>query len=180
MRRSAYGVIAAMLVATACQQQDTQPADVPPAQVQAPGQAQPVSAASGQTDTAGMMASRPDVEVPLRSLNNSGVTGEAELDSEGRQNERTEVDVELVGTPGSTFRGHIARGTCEDAANAQVVHRLEPVTIDDDGDGDRETRLDVPLASLRDGQHVIVIFPDDGNARQPVGCGAIPPGGMPR
>lgn len=174
MRRIVYGVVATAFAASACQQQEPQPADVPPAEVRAPAQTQPAPTVAGPAGTAAIPGARPDVEIPLLSLNNSGVTGEAELDAEGRQRERTEVDVELIGTPGSRFRGHIARGSCENAASAQVVHRLESVTIDDDGDGDRETHLNVPLASLRDGQHIIVFFPDGGSAQQPVACGAIP------
>lgn len=108
--------------------------------------------------------------VEMQALANSGVTGRASLTESGTQ---TQVMVQLMGTPGNTtHQGHIHQGTC--ASPGSVVVALQPITTDATGAGSMTTAVDVPIATVMNGQHIVAYHEAGGNPGQPVVCAAIP------
>ena len=101
----------------------------------------------------------------------SPLIGEAMLAPSG---ERTEVVLRLMGAPGSgTHASHIHRGSCEQ--QGEVVAPVGDVVVDASGTGSTSATLDLPLATVMNGQHYIQahesVSPDPG---QPIACGNIP------
>lgn len=61
------------------------------------------------------------------------------------------VVVKISGlTPGTTHIGHIHGGTCASLFPGTILFNLEPVVIDEDGEGKSTTNISASLSGLRD------------------------------
>lgn len=76
-----------------------------------------------------------------------------------------------VAAPG-VHQGHIHGGTCAERTGALVP--LEPVTTDASGSGTSTATVDLPLATLTDGQHIIVYHEAGGSPGASIACAQIP------
>jgi hypothetical protein len=136
--------------------------------------------------------------VGLSAVEDSGVTGDARF-TVLSQNE-TDVIVEIEdAVPNATYQVAIHRGTC-DNVGAQA-HQLDAVQTNEQGNGAISTSLNVRLANVTDGNHVVAVYgpradhdadqdPDDDPDRTdadqptaqtgdlPVACGDISGGGL--
>lgn len=107
--------------------------------------------------------------VPMMALNNSGVTGQAQI-AEHAAGE-TMITVTLTGPGSGTHPGHIHSGTCENLG--AVVVPLQSVTLAN-GTGTSTSTAKVPLATVMNGQHVVNFHAGSGeNPMAPVVCGPI-------
>ncbi|HEX8431547.1 MAG TPA: hypothetical protein VF625_09675 [Longimicrobium sp.] len=129
----------------------------------------PVATAPMAGDSAGApMAGASTVQ--MMALNNSGVTGQAQI-AEHAAGE-TMIMVTLTGPGSGTHPGHIHSGTCDNLG--PVVVPLESVTIAN-GTGNSSSTAKVPLATVMNGQHVVNFHVGSGeNPMTPAVCGAIP------
>lgn len=85
----------------------------------------------------------------------------------------SEIDVTIRNsTDGAVHKGHVHTGTC--SAIGGVVAPLGDVTIDGDRDGDSETDLALPMATVMNGQHIVVYHEAGGTPGAPAVCVAIP------
>jgi hypothetical protein len=108
-----------------------------------------------------------DQRAQMQALQGSGVGGEVTVREMGNQ---TQVMVRLTGgTANATHPGHIHSGTCQNIG--AVVQALEPITADASGAGTMTSTLDLPPATVMNGQHIVVYHGEGGN---PVACAAIP------
>jgi len=116
-------------------------------------------------DTAGAAAGMAST-VALSPLNNSGISGEANVSEQAGQ---TQVMVRLTGSqPNAVHKGHIHSGTCENLGG--VVAPLQDVTIGADGSGTSTSTVSQPMMNLANGQHVVNYHLPDG---KPAACGVI-------
>jgi hypothetical protein len=93
--------------------------------------------------------------VGLSEIEDSGVTGDARF-TVLSQNE-TDVIVEIEdAAPNATYRVAIHRGTC-DNVGAQA-HQLDSLETNAEGDGALSTSLNVQLANVTDGNHVVAVY----------------------
>lgn len=107
--------------------------------------------------------------VTMNSVGTSGVTGQATFMEQGAQ---TMVMVNLTAQGNTTHSGHIHTGTCETLG--AVVVPLQDVTLAS-GTGSSSSTIDVPLATVMNGQHVVAYHTGSGaEAGAPVVCGQIP------
>jgi hypothetical protein len=107
--------------------------------------------------------------VMMNAVGGSGVTGQAQFTSQGAQ---TMVMVNLTAQGNTTHSGHIHTGTCD--APGPVVVPLQDVTLSN-GAGSSSSTIDVPLATVMNGQHIVAYHAGSGaDAGAPVVCGAIP------
>ena len=98
------------------------------------------------------------------------VTGEVEIDGDGA---KTEVDVTIRNSvDGAVHQGHIHSGNC--AAPGPIVAPLPAITIDGDRDGDADATLDLPTATVMNGQHIVAYHEAGGNPGATILCVAIP------
>lgn len=105
----------------------------------------------------------------LQPLGGSGVSGEATLTERDAQ---SEVMVRLTGSqPNVTHQGHIHEGTCENLG--PVVAPLQPVTTDGQGSGTSTSTVDLGIANVMNGRHVISYHEAGGNPGRPITCGQI-------
>lgn len=104
--------------------------------------------------------------VQLMAVNQSDHTGEATLTTMGEQ---TQVMVQLTGPTDRTHPGHIHTGTCDNPG--PVVVPLEEITTAD-GTGMATATVDVPIATVMNGQHIVQYHDPAGG--QPIACGNIP------
>ncbi|WP_420125989.1 hypothetical protein [Longimicrobium sp.] len=126
-------------------------------------------AAPMATDTAMTGATATANTVTMNAVGTSGVTGQAQFMSEG---EGTMVMVNLTAQGNSTHSGHIHQGTCD--APGEVVVPLQDVTLSN-GAGSSSTTIQVPLATVMNGQHIVAYHASSGdNPGAPVVCGQIP------
>lgn len=103
----------------------------------------------------------------LEPLQDSGVAGEATVTSRDGQ---TEVMVRLTGAPANgNHPGHIHSGSCSDIGG--VVQGLDQISTDATGTGTMTTSVDLPSATVMDGNHIIVYHGEGGT---PVTCAEIP------
>lgn len=108
--------------------------------------------------------------VTMNAVGNSGVTGQAQIMEHGTG--QTMVTVNLTAQGNSTHSGHIHTGTCD--APGAVVVPLQDVTLAN-GTGSSSSTLEVPLATVMNGQHIVAYHESSGdNPGAPVVCGAIP------
>lgn len=78
------------------------------------------------------------------------VKGRAELTSDDR-GAQTQVIVKISGlTPGTTHIGHIHGGNCPSLAPGTILHNLEPVVINEGGEGVSKTEIPEGMQGLRD------------------------------
>lgn len=109
--------------------------------------------------------------VTLNPVGNSGISGQANLTTQGGQ---TQVTVQLTGMqPSSAHAGHVHQGTCD--AIGPVVAPLQDVAADASGNGTSTSTLTLPMDSVMNGRHVISYHQAAGaNPGPPASCGAIP------
>ena len=113
--------------------------------------------------------------VALNAVGESGVTGEAQLMDQGGT--QTSVNVTLNGPADASgsHAGHVHEGTCD--ALGAVMAPLQNVEMAN-GTGMSSSTVDIPLATVMNGQHVIAFHEAGGSPGAPVVCGAIPAGAM--
>lgn len=134
----------------------------PAADASMPPAAPADSAMAGQTSGAST--------VQMTAVGGSGVTGQAQIMGHGAG--ETMVTVTLQGTGSGTHPGHVHQGTCENLGS--VVAPLQDLTMAG-GTGTSTTTLQVPMATVMNGQHVVNFHAGSGeNPMAPVACGAIP------
>lgn len=119
-------------------------------------------------DSAHTSASNPSIQ--LAAVGNSGVSGTAQLMEHGAN--QTMVTVSLTGTGSGSHPGHIHSGTCENlgavVAPLQAVERAN-------GNGTSTSTVEVPIATVMNGQHVVNFHAGAGdNPMAPVACAQIP------
>lgn len=108
--------------------------------------------------------------VTMNAAGNSGVTGQAQFMEHGQG--QTMVTVNLTAQGGGTHSGHIHQGTCDSLG--PVVVPLQDVTLAN-GAGSSTSTVDVPLATVMSGQHIVAYHASSGaNPGAPVVCGQIP------
>ena len=119
-------------------------------------------------DTSHQSASNPTVQ--MAQLGNSGISGQAQLMAHGPN--QTMVTVTLTGPGSGAHPGHIHAGTCENLG--AVVAPLQSVERAN-GNGTSTSTVDVPLATVMNGQHVVNYHAGTGdNPMAPVACAQIP------
>jgi hypothetical protein len=124
----------------------------------------PMSADTGMSGAQAMGGA-----VMMNAVGGSGVTGQAQFTGQGAQ---TMVMVNLTAQGNTTHSGHIHTGTCD--APGPVVVPLQDVTLAN-GTGSSSSTIDVPLATVMNGQHIVAYHAGSGaDAGAPVVCGAIP------
>ncbi|HEX6038267.1 hypothetical protein [Longimicrobium sp.] len=122
------------------------------------------------TDTTMTGAQAVGGAVTLNAVGTSGVTGTAQLMDHGSG--QTMVTVNLMAQGNTTHGGHIHTGTCEQPG--PPVAPLENVTLAN-GAGTSSSTVNVPLATVMNGQHIIAYHERAGDdPGSPVTCGAIP------
>ena len=122
------------------------------------------------TDTGMAGAQAMGSAVTMNAVGTSGVTGQAQIMEHGQG--QTMVTVNLTAQGNSTHSGHIHTGTCD--APGAVVVPLQDVTLAN-GTGSASSTIDVPLATVMNGQHIVAYHQGQGaEAGAPVVCGAIP------
>jgi hypothetical protein len=85
----------------------------------------------------------------------------------------TEIDVTIRNSvDGAVHKGHVHSGTCSTIGG--VVAPLGDITIDGDRDGDSETDVQIPMATVMNGQHIVVYHEAGGTPGAPAVCVAIP------
>ncbi|MBA3890569.1 MAG: hypothetical protein H0X64_08555 [Gemmatimonadaceae bacterium] len=104
------------------------------------------------------------------AVGSSALTGDISVEEE---NGGTEIDVTIRNsTDGAVHKGYVHSGTC--ASIGAVVAPLNDIRIDGDRDGDSETQLQLPMATVMNGQHTVVYHEAGGNPGAPAVCVAIP------
>jgi hypothetical protein len=123
---------------------------------------------AGDTGMAGAQAM--GGAVTMNAVGGSGVTGQSQFMDHGGGS--TMVTVNLTAQGNSTHSGHIHTGTCD--APGDVVAPLQDVTLAN-GTGSSSSTLQVPLATVMNGQHIVAYHASSGeNPGAPVVCGTIP------
>jgi hypothetical protein len=105
----------------------------------------------------------------FQPINESGASGQVDLRAIG---ESTEVRVTLSGAGEGVYQGHIHTGTCD--APGDVVAPLSPITADASGAGDQTAEVAVPLATVMDGNHIVLYHEPGGEPGAPIACAPIP------
>lgn len=104
--------------------------------------------------------------ITLDSVNNSGISGSAQLIPKGKQ---TEVKISVANEPvGASEPVHVHNGPCT---------RLDPVPLyplRNVEEGTSDTTLDMPLSALTTGRYVINIHKSAADFGTYVACGPIP------
>jgi hypothetical protein len=123
---------------------------------------------AAMADSAHTSASNPTVQ--LAQIGNSGISGTAQFMEHGPG--QTMVTVTLTGPGSGAHPGHIHAGTCENlgavVAPLQTVERAN-------GNGTSNKTIEVPIATVMNGQHVVNFHAGAGdNPMAPVACAQIP------
>lgn len=119
-------------------------------------------------DTSHTSASNPTLQ--MAAIGNSGVSGTAQLMEHGAG--QTMVTVSLTGTGSGSHPGHIHSGTCDNLG--AVVVPLQTVERAN-GSGTSTSTVEVPIATVMNGQHVVNFHAGAGdNPMAPVACAQIP------
>jgi hypothetical protein len=111
------------------------------------------------------------VTVTLNPMGGSGVSGTAVLTAVGNT---TQISLSASGfAPNTSHATHIHTGTC--ANQGPVQFPLPDLTADASGNATATTTLNVPLASLMDGNHMVQTHVTTGaNFGPGIACGDIP------
>lgn len=117
------------------------------------------------TEVVGGSGNGDEVTVQLEEQNDSGVSGEATLTSQGEDKTKVELDLE-GGEEGAAHPVHVHAGTCDELGD--VEHPLTDVE-----DGTSETTIDVPLKELQDGEFAINAHESAEKIDNYVACGVI-------
>ncbi|HVH11454.1 MAG TPA: hypothetical protein VM759_00310 [Longimicrobium sp.] len=107
--------------------------------------------------------------VTMNAVGNSGTTGEAHFSEHSPT--QTMVRATLSGQGTGAHGGAIHQGTCESPGTA--VAPLQDITLAN-GTGTSSSTIDVPLATVMNGQHVVVFHQGQGTSGPAIACGAIP------
>lgn len=107
--------------------------------------------------------------VTMNAVGNSGITGQVHFSEQSPT--QTMVRATLMGQGSATDGGAIHQGSCE--APGTSVAPLQDVTLAN-GTGTSSSTIDVPLATVMNGQHIVVFHEGPGTAGPPVACGSIP------
>ena len=136
------------------------------------GEAPVVVAPTAAPTDAGMMDPAADAAgmrtIAFTSVGSPEHRGEVMLHPMGGQ---TEITVRLSGPQSGTHQGHIHSGTCDNLG--PPVQPLEPVEVPQSGQGTSTTTVNIPPATVMNGEH-LVAYHDAGGA--PVVCAEIPAG----
>lgn len=75
-------------------------------------------------------------------------------------------------TDGAVHKGHVHSGTCSSIGG--VVAPLDDIRIGGDGSGSAESKLQLPMATVMNGQHVVAYHAAGGTPGAPAVCAAVP------
>jgi hypothetical protein len=90
----------------------------------------------------------------LGEINDSGVNGDVRFTV--LTDQETDVVIEVDDAqPNATYQAAIYRGTCD--ALGQQVHSLDTIQTNAEGNGAASTSLNVRLAQVMDGNHVVAL-----------------------
>jgi hypothetical protein len=127
----------------------------------------PMPADTGAMAAGGMAGAQ---TVPLQGVGGAPVTGSVAVSEAGGG---TQVMLTVGGAGGAgTHAAHVHTGTCD--APGEVVAPLESVTADASGAGNSTTTLEIPMATVMNGQHIVAVHEAGGSPGAPVACAAIP------
>lgn len=118
-----------------------------------------------ENDSANGGGNGDEVTVQLDEQNDSGVSGEATLTSEGEDQTKVQLDFE-GGEEGTPQPVHVHAGTCDDLGDVEY-----PLT-DVEG-GTSETTIDVALEELQEGEFAINAHESAENIENYTACGVI-------
>ena len=123
------------------------------------------------SDTAGMAAGTAGgmQTIPFTPVGSGGHTGTVMIHPAGQQ---TQVMVQLSGPQSGVHQGHIHTGTCDNMGS--VVQPLQPVDVPQTGPGSVTSTVDIPPATVMDGQHIVLYHTAGGSPGAPVVCANIP------
>jgi hypothetical protein len=128
----------------------------------------PMPADSGAMAAGGAMAGAQTI--PLQAIGGAPVSGTVAVSEAGGA---TQVMLAVMGTGAAgTHAAHVHTGTCD--APGDVVAPLESVTADASGAGSSTTTLQLPAATVMNGQHIVAVHEAGGSPGAPVACAAIP------
>ncbi len=106
----------------------------------------------------------------LDAANNSGVTGDVKMMPQGNG---TEITVRLRGAPaGARMETGIHQGRC--GSEGPDVAELNEVTMGEDRTGSSTTVVQVPMATIMNGQHAIHAHEPGGSSGRAAACANIP------
>jgi hypothetical protein len=106
----------------------------------------------------------------MDAANNSGVTGDVMMMPQGTG---TEITVRLRGAPtGARMETGIHRGRC--GSEGPDVAELNEVTMGEDQTGSSTTVVQVPMATIMNGQHAIHAHEPGGSSGRAAVCANIP------
>jgi ABC-type glycerol-3-phosphate transport system substrate-binding protein len=109
------------------------------------------------------------MRVALAAVNASGITGDAVVSGSGSG---AQVVLTLRGAKAAgTHQAHVHSGTC--AQPGPPVAPLQPVTVDASGTGSSTSTIDVGMAALMDGGHIVSAHEAGGNPGAMIACGRI-------
>ena len=123
-------------------------------------------------ETAAPMPPAPPLPILVQftPLNESGILGDVEVSANG---ESSNVRVTLRSSqPEVTHQGHIHMGTCEEPGS--VMAPLNAITTDAAGTGTTTSTVALPVATVANGQHIVLYHQAGGEPGTPVVCAAIP------
>lgn len=164
MRTSKLLLLAVPLALAACVA-DEPADDTAMADIEAPAADMPPPPLDTDMGMAGDTMAGMGSRIAINALNDSGVSGNVELTPEGSG---TRVMVSLTGAPAGAHKGHIHEGTC--ANLGAVVQPLDDIQAS----GSSTTTVNIPSATVMNGQHVIAYHTAGGDPGQPIACAAIP------
>jgi hypothetical protein len=126
------------------------------------------------TPGAAMITPTPDaLRVPLQPVGESGITGEVTLREVGGQ---SSVQFTVLDAPAnSVLEVHIHQGSC--AQPGPVAAHLDPIITDPAGLGTSVTTVELPIATLADGEHYAEAHEPGDTEDQPgatLACADIP------
>ena len=140
------------------------------------GEAAHDTVTTGGADTAGQTVQETGgrMELQLEPVNNSGVSGEVYLTPV--QGSTTVVVViepsDTVGSEGHSHAAHIHSGTCDNIGG--VVAPLETIVNNPTSGPTSTTFVQLDMATLGDGNHLVAAHEAGGEPGQPVVCAEIP------
>ena len=103
------------------------------------------------------------------------VRGRAQLEPNDEDG-TLKVVVKISGlTPGTTHIGHIHNGTCASLFPGAIIQNLEPIVIDEDGEGKSTTNISASLTGLRDCDWWVAVHEGAANASPQTPAVAVGP-----
>ena len=126
------------------------------------------------TDTSGRAGPGVRIDAELQALNNSGVSGSVGLtpDANGTVVVLSVQPSDSMATGGRRHMAHIHSGSCDNIG--AVVAPLDSVATDAPGGATSTTRVNLDVATIADGNHIVVVHAAGGEPGRPVACAPIP------